>query len=451
MTQLHADMVILGAGPAGYAAALAASQRGKATVLVAAGPLGGTCLNWGCIPTKIYLGASEPLEGLRTMGRLRLVQGDAALDLTALRRRVQTIVQATHKAMTTALEGGKVQVIHGRGRITAPHTVTVPEKDISIQAPIILVATGSRPMPLPGVPFGGPILDSTEVLELSQAPQSLAIIGGGAIGVEMAQFWNRVGTAVTLVEAAPTLVPSEDPALGQALAAMLKRSGITVHTNAPVQEVLVDGANVHVRLPEATCTAQAVLVAIGRRPNTEDLGLEAAGAQVDGRGFVITDAQLRAAPGVYAIGDVNGRTLLAHAAEHQAHFAVAHALGATQGDYTPGPIPACVYGGAELVRVGPAYAELKTHDVLVSRAMLAANPMAQAHGHAHGMVQVYWRHGQVVGVAAVGARVSHLAGLAEAMVRGGWDESAAHTHIFAHPSLDEAVRAALTAPKEALP
>lgn len=451
MTQYHADMVILGAGPAGYAAALAASQRGKATVLVADGPLGGTCLNWGCIPTKIYLGASEPLEGLRTMGRLRLLRGEAALDLSALRRRAQTIIQATHKAMAAALEGGKVQVIHGRGRITAPHTVTVAEKDISIQAPIILVATGSRPMPLPGLPFGGPILDSTKALELSQVPQNLVIIGGGAIGVEMAQFWNRMGSTVTLVEAAPTLVPSEDPALGHALAAMLKRSGITIHVGAPVQEVLVDGADAQVRLPQTTCTAQAVLVAIGRRPNTEDLGLEAAGAQVDGRGFVTTDDQLRAAPGVYAIGDVNGRTLLAHAAEHQAHFAVAHALGEIAGPYHPGPIPACVYGGVEVMRVGPVYAEIHGHEVFVSRSMLAANPIAQAHGHVHGMVQVYWRHGQVVGVAAVGARVSHLAGLAEAMVRDGWDESAAHTHIFAHPSLDEAVRAALTAPKEPLP
>lgn len=451
MTQHHADIVILGAGPAGYAAALAASQRGKATTLVANGPLGGTCLNWGCIPTKIYLGASEPLEGLRTMGRLRLGRGEATVDLAALRRRAQTIIQATHKAMATTLETSGVRVVHGRGHIIAPHTVTVPEQDTTIHAPIILVATGSRPMPLAGIPFGGPILDSTAILELSEVPQSLVIIGGGAIGVEMAQFWNRMGTTVTLVEAASTLIPSEDPILGEALASMLKRSGITVHTGTPVQEILVEGPGVHVRLPQATCTAQAVLVAIGRRPNTEDLGLEAARARVDARGFIHTDANLLAAPQVYAVGDVNGRILLAHAAEHQAHFAVAHAMGEVHSPYTPGPIPTCVYGGVEVMRVGPARSEMADANVLVSRAMLAANPISQAHGHSHGMVQVYWRHGRVWAVAAVGARVSHLAGLAEVMVRDGWDATAANTHIFAHPSLDEALRAALTAPKEPLP
>lgn len=444
-----ADIAILGAGPAGYAAALAASQRGKATVLVAGGPLGGTCLHWGCIPTKLALGVSEPLEDLRRMTRLRLVRGEARLDLPALRRRTEAIIAATVKAMAARLERGGVTVLAGRGQLTAPGEVAVPELDARVRARTVILATGSRPRPLPGVPFGGPILDSTALLARTEDLTSLVIVGGGAIGIEMAQFWNRLGTQVTLVEAAPHLLPAEDPVLGEALAAALRRDGIAVRVAAPVQAMTPTDDGVQVALPGETLQAQLALVAVGRQPATEGLGLEAAGARLDSRGFVVTDESLLAAPGLYAVGDVNGRTLLAHAAEHQARFAVAHALGEVPGPYRPGPIPACVYGGIEVLRVGPTRAEM-TGAVLVSQAPLAANPMAQAHGHPHGMVRVYWQEGRVLAVAAVGGRVTHLAGLAEAMVREGWGAEAAHTHVFAHPSLDEAVRDALLAPQEPL-
>ncbi len=449
MSTHQADMTILGAGPAGYAAALTASQRGKTTILVAAGPLGGTCLHWGCIPTKLFLGASEPLEGLRAMGRLRLLRGEAVLDLPALRRRADTVIQATAKAMASQLALHGVTVIQGRGQLAAPNTVLVPDQGDQIQSTTVILATGSRPMALAGIPFGGPILDSTALLECTAPLPSLLIVGGGAIGIEMAQFWNRLGTQVTLVEAAPHLVPTEDSVLGEALAAALRRSGITVRTGAPVRAVTVVGDRVQVDLPSEQLMATRVLVAIGRRPNTEDLGLETAGISLDQRGFIPTDDALRAAPGIYAVGDVNGRTLLAHAAEHQARFAVAHALGEIAGPYHPGPIPSCIYGGIEFLRVGPSRSQM-AEGVTVSQASLAANPMAQAHGHTQGLVRIYWQEGRVLAVAAVGGRVSHLAGLAEAMVRHQWSAEAAHQHIFAHPSLDEAIRAALLAPQEPL-
>ena len=451
MNPYRVDIAILGAGPAGYAAALAASQRGKTVAIVEPGPLGGTCLNWGCIPTKMYLGASAPLEGLRAMTRLRLLRGEATLDLTALRRRVESVIAATRKAMAQQLRQHGVLTVAGHGRLAGPGQVEVEEAGATILAQTVLLATGSRPMPLPGVPFGGPILDSTAALALENVPTSLAIVGGGAIGLEMAQLWHRLGTQVTVVEAADHLAPSEDPILGDILATVLRRSGITVHTTSPVAAVERTPHGVRLELPSSTVEAQYVLVAIGRAPTTQSLGLEAAGIQLTPREWIGTDPFLRACPGVYAVGDANGRTLLAHAAEHQARYAVAHALGEIHTPYTPGPIPACIYGGCELVRVGPSWAEIHEVATGVSRFSLAANPMAQAHGAAFGAVHVYWRQDQVVGIAAVGTGVSHLAGLAEAIVHHGWTRESAHTHIFAHPSLDEAVREALRAPQEPLP
>jgi dihydrolipoamide dehydrogenase len=447
------DIIVIGAGPGGYAAALLASQRGKTVALVEREHLGGTCLNWGCIPTKLYLGATAHVEGLHAQSRLRLCSGSVSFDMPALKNRKTAFVSATHKAMGCCLEKHGGVVLRGTASLVDAHTVRVSgetKQDVSFSA--LIIATGSSPNWFPGLePDHDRILDSTDLLDLEEAPDSLTVIGAGAIGLEMADFWNRLGTGIHLVEAAPRIAPAEDEEIARTLHAMLKRKKWDIVTGRRVAGLENTGDAVVTRLDDGTEIRSAkALVAVGRKPNSAGLGLENAGATTSGAGWIATDECLRAAPNIYAIGDVNGRTLLAHAAEHQGRYAVLHILGETAESYETGPMPGCIYGSIEVMRAGATAAELAAagRAVQVSRANLGANPISQAHGQAQGLVKAVWADGVLQGVTAVGHGASHLVTLAEIMVRDGWTRETAHRHIFAHPTLDEALRDALIAPLE---
>ena len=448
----HFDIIVIGAGPGGYAAALLASQRGKTVALVEKEHLGGTCLNWGCIPTKLYLGATAHLEGLHAQSRLRLCNGTIQMDMTALKKRKAAFVSATHKAMGCCLDKHGVTLIHGQARLAGTNALTVDDRELTFRT--LVIATGSSPNWFPGMePDHSRILDSTDLLDLEEAPESLAVIGAGAIGLEMADFWHRLGTQIHVIEAAPRIAPAEDEEIAQTLHGMLKRKKWNIVTGKRVAGLVNEGEAVLIRLEDgAEIRAAKALVAVGRRPNTSGLCLDQAGAALSGPGWIRTDEFLRAVPNIYAIGDVNGRTLLAHAAEHQGHYAVRHALGETTTPYEPGPMPGCIYGSIEVMRAGATAAELAATGkaVRVSRANLGANPISQAHGQAQGLVKAVWSDGVLQGVSAVGHGASHLVTLAEIMVRDGWTVETVHEHIFAHPTLDEALRDALVAPQEAL-
>jgi dihydrolipoamide dehydrogenase len=449
----HFDIIVIGAGPGGYAAALLASQRGKTVALIEKEHLGGTCLNWGCIPTKLYLGATAHLEGLHAQSRLRLCSGSVQMDMQALRKRKNSFVAATHKAMGCCLEKHGVALVQGQASLLDKNSVRVTgETEQTLNFKTLIIATGSSTNWFAGLePDHARILDSTDLLDLDEAPASLAIIGAGAIGLEMADFWHRLGTAIHIIEAAPRIAPAEDEEIAQTLSGMLKRKKWNIVTGKRVAGLVNEGESVLVRLEDDTEIRVAkALVAVGRKPNTPGLGLENAGVAMTGAGWITTDDFLRATPNIYAIGDVNGRTLLAHAAEHQGRYAVLHALGETAAPYAPGPIPGCIYGSIEVMRAGHTAAELAAQGktVTVSRANLGANPISQAHGQAQGLVKVSWVDGVVRGVTAVGHGASHLVTLAEIMVRDRWTAHTAHEHIFAHPTLDEALRDALIAPQE---
>jgi dihydrolipoamide dehydrogenase len=449
----HFDIIVIGAGPGGYAAALLASQRGKTVALIEKEHLGGTCLNWGCIPTKLYLGATAHLEGLHAQSRLRLCSGLVQMDMQALRKRKNSFVAATHKAMGCCLEKHGVALVQGQASLLDKNSVRVTgETEQTLNFKTLIIATGSSTNWFAGLePDHARILDSTDLLDLDEAPASLAIIGAGAIGLEMADFWHRLGTAIHIIEAAPRIAPAEDEEIAQTLSGMLKRKKWNIVTGKRVAGLVNEGESVLVRLEDDTEIRVAkALVAVGRKPNTPGLELDSAGVAMTGAGWITTDDFLRATPNIYAIGDVNGRTLLAHAAEHQGRYAVLHALGETAAPYAPGPIPGCIYGSIEVMRAGHTAAELAAQGktVTVSRANLGANPISQAHGQAQGLVKVSWVDGVVRGVTAVGHGASHLVTLAEIMVRDRWTAHTAHEHIFAHPTLDEALRDALIAPQE---
>jgi dihydrolipoamide dehydrogenase len=444
------DLIIIGSGPGGHAAALAAGRAGMTTALVESGPLGGTCLNWGCIPTKLFLGATEPIAGIRAQERLRLASGSMNVDLSALQKRKNAIVTASRKAIEQSLATVNVDLIQGRARLASPSSIIVNNgTETEYGFARLILATGSSPSFFPGMePDHAIILDSTGLLDLTETPASLAIIGAGAIGLEMGQFWERMGTKITLIEGMDRVAPTEDPEISKVLATALKRSKWTVSTGKKVAGITAENGRAVVSLEDGTVyEADKALVAVGRKPNSEGLSLEAAHIATQGRGWIETDELLQAGENIYAIGDVNGRTLLAHAASDQGEYVIRHIQGETKEPYAPGPIPGCIYGSTEAIRTGFTAEELTNQgkEVRVSTSMLSANPICQSHGASAGLIKVVWSEGRVRGVSAAGHNVSHLITLCEVAVREGWTREKAQTIIFAHPTLDEALKQALLA------
>ncbi|MFP4072152.1 MAG: dihydrolipoyl dehydrogenase family protein, partial [Desulfovibrionales bacterium] len=448
------DLLVLGAGPGGYRAALDGAAAGLKTVLVEKGHLGGTCLNWGCIPTKLFLGATQAAADLEVQSRLRTLAGTIRFDLAGIQKRKRTLILGTRKSMERSLKDSGIELITGAGQLIGPNILAVDMQGSysEIHFSHLVIAAGSVPFFPPGLaPNGREILDSTDCLELGNVPARLAVIGAGPIGIELAQFWSRLGSEIVLVELAPTILPTEDPEIAALMAWHLKRFGWTVHTATTVTELDDDADGVGLLLQNGErITADKVLVSVGRMPALSGLGVENTDISVTSRGWIRTDDALRAAENVYAVGDVNGRFLLAHAAEDQARYVIRHILETEKGPYDPGPPPSCVYGDPEVFRAGFSVRELKERDlpVSVSRFQLAANPVAQASGSTRGMIKVIWSEGKIRGVTGIGHRAAGMVTLAEVMVRQSWTREEIHNTIFAHPTLDEALKEAVLAPLE---
>jgi dihydrolipoamide dehydrogenase len=315
-----------------------------------------------------------------------------------------------------------------------------------------ILATGSRPAFHPGLKADhDAILNSGDMLGLREIPKHLLVVGAGFIGLELAQFFSRAGSKITLVEVAPRIAPSEDEEVSKTLAQSFKRMGWDIHTGVAISGLeTVDGMAKLVLGDGREFTADKCLLAVGRLPNSRNLMLEMLGAEIKGAGWIHTDENLMATPTIYAVGDVNGRTLLAHAAASQGEWVVSHFAGETTKGYDPGPIPGCMYGAPETMRVGIMEAEARKRgmEITVSRAQLVANPIAQAHGATGGLVKCVWSEGKLIGVTAVGHGVSSLATLSTVMVGQGWTRKQCAELIFPHPTLDEALRSALLAPAQ---
>ncbi len=322
----------------------------------------------------------------------------------------------------------------------------------ALSARYIILAGGSRSASFPGLtPDHDAVLDSTDLLNIPLVPESLIIVGAGAIGLEMADFFSAMGCAVTVVEAAPQLAPTEDADIAQELQKLLGKAGRTCLTGVRASSLLTrDGQAVLTLDDGRELTAAKALVAVGRTPNTDGLEAEKAGCGLNRRGYVMVDDYLKAAPSVFAIGDINGKTLLAHAAEHQADYVARQILGLESGAYESGPVPSCIYGSLEVMRVGKTARQALAEGgkVEVSRAMLTANAIAQAGGDASGFVKVVWRDDRMAGIAALGHGVSHLVTAAQLLLLGQYSGDRLHSFMFAHPTLDEILYAALQAPRE---
>ncbi|BBD08328.1 dihydrolipoyl dehydrogenase family protein [Desulfovibrio ferrophilus] len=445
------SLVVLGAGPGGVDCALEAARLGLDVAVVERAELGGTCLNRGCIPTKLFLGATECVHELHAQAKLKVASGTIEVDLPALQKRKGQLLSGNRKALEKRLADSGVALFRGMGVVTSSDALTVDTENgpVTVGFDRLVIATGSRPTAFPGMePDGDRVLDSDGILDLTEAPSSLIIVGGGVIGLELGRFFSRLGATITVVEALDRIAPWEDPEVSKTLAGLAKRDKWKLLTGKRVAKLVSKDGQAELTLESGdTLGADIALVATGRGPNTQGLGLENKGVILGRGGFIQVDEYLEAAPGISCIGDANGQAMLAHAASHQGIYAARLAAGKIEGPYAPGPMPWCIYGAPESIRVGRMVDELKAEGLspAISRFQLAANPIAQSHAMAQGFVKVIWLDGRVAGVTAVGHGVSHLVTQATLMVRDSWTREDAENLIWAHPTLDEALQHALTA------
>ncbi len=454
------DVVVIGAGPGGYVAAIRAGQLGLKTAIVERDALGGVCLNWGCIPSKALLKNAEVLSYFQRAEEFGIrLQGFTA-DYGVAMDRSRKVVDRNVRGVAYLLRKNKVDHIQGAARLKGGGVVSVETDGRQLKAKNIIIAAGARPRSVPSLPLDGQkVLTSRESIVLGQLPGSIAIVGGGAIGVEFAQIYSAYGVAVTVVELLPRLVPNEDEEISQVLERSFSRRGIKIMTGASV--VGIDGASSGVTLKlqkdgvAQSLACDKVLVAIGVQPNTENLGLEALGVATQ-RGYIqVDDGMATNVPGVFAVGDVTGKLALAHVASAQGVLAVEHIAGQeTQPLDYPG-MPRCTYCHPQIASLGLTEAQAKEqgYDVKVGRFNVQANGKALAMGETEGVIKlvVDGKHGGLLGAHMIGPEVTELLGelsmtrmLEGTTLELGWA-------VHAHPTLSEMLKeAALSAQGRAL-
>lgn len=455
------DLIVIGAGPGGYVAARRGAQLGMKTALVEKEPrLGGTCLLRGCIPTKALIHAAEVWDlcrkGSRTFGVS--VEG-ASFDWAKVAKRVQMATTKGSKGVDLLMETSGVAVIQGVGRLDGPGRVLVTgsEGQLYLTAEKIILATGSVPAELPGIPPDGKqILSSDHLLEIDHVPESMIVLGAGAVGVELACIMQSFGCKVTLVELLDRVLPFEDPDCSEEVAKALKRRGMKVCTGCRAGEVVTTTDGVRCTLKDvAAGTAEEVeseslLVAVGRRPVTKELGLDTVRVKRDKRGFIQTDAFMETtSPGLYAIGDIVPTQQLAHVASHEALIAAGHAAGEAVHPLRYHRVPSCTYSSPEVASIGltETQAVEAGFEVHSGRFPFSALGKASILNEPHGFVKVISQadSGEVLGVHMVGPRVTELIGAAATAMGLKADVSAWSEVIFPHPTLSEAVAEATRA------
>ncbi len=449
------DLVVIGSGPGGYVAAIRAGQLGLKTAIVEKGELGGVCLNWGCIPSKSLLKNAEILSYFNRADEFGLKMDNFHADYSVAIDRSRKVVDRNTKGVAFLLAKNKVDHIQGTAKIVGAGKVEVAPDGNVIEAKNIIVATGARPRSIPPLPIDGEkVITSRESIVLSDLPESIVIVGGGAIGVEFAYIYKMYGVQVTIVEMLPRLVPNEDEDISAQLEQAFKRARIDFLTGAGVTAVDISGSGVIVTVDKdgtaQTLECDKVLVAIGIQPNVEDLGLESVGIATDRTGIIVDDKMATNVAGIYAIGDVNGKMPLAHVASAQAAVAVETIAGMeTQPlDYTY--MPRATYCMPQIASFGltEAQAREKGKEVNVGTFNVQANGKALAMGENSGLVKlvVDAKYGELLGGHMIGPEVTELLGelsmtriLEGTVLELGWA-------VHAHPSISEMLKeAALSA------
>lgn len=455
MSETHFDLIIIGAGPGGYVAAIRAAQLGLSVACVEKeSALGGTCLRIGCIPSKALLESSERYHSAKTELKTHGVLADGIrLDLAAMLKRKDGIVTTLTKGIEGLFKKNKIKRWVGHGRLNGPGKVTVLQNGQSTEytAKNILIATGSKSAPLRGVTLdGNRIGTSTEALAYPAVPEHLVVIGAGVIGLELGSVWSRLGAKVTVLEYLDRILPGMDSELAAEARKILEKQGLEFHLGTQVTGARTEGEKAIVeREGGDPISCDRVLLAVGRIPNTEDLGLESVGIQLDARGRIPVNAHFATiAPGIFAIGDVIPGPMLAHKAEEEGIACVEFLVtGAGHVDY--GTIPSIVYTHPEIASVGRTEEELKQAGVEYRKGVFPflANGRARAIGNTEGRVKVLAdaKTDRVLGVHILGPHAGDL--IAEAAVAMAFHASAEDIAraCHAHPTLAESVKEAAMA------
>jgi len=437
------DLVVIGGGPGGYAAALRAAALGAGVALIEKRHPGGTCLNCGCIPTKTYLETAQRLADIQAAEEFGIKANAPELDLDAVRSRKQRVVEELRGGVEGLLSARGVELIRGTGALGGPGRVTVDSKD-SLSADKIILATGSSAL-IPGFlsGAGGALMDSEKALELEGVPERLLVVGGGMVGVEMASIYQAFGSQVTLVEALPRLLPTEEPAVGELLKETLSGRGIQVIVDTGVREVSPKDGGVEAWLQDGTRhQADRLLAAVGRRPNAEGLGLDQVGIHTDGGRVKVDETMRTNSAAVYAIGDLIGAPMLAHVASAEGEVAASHALGESRRiNYSV--IPYCAYTHPEVARVGLTEEEARARhaDILVGEFPGEYSGRAKSMGETGGFVKLLAcaETKEILGATLVGPAATELIHeLAVAVHNELTLECLAET-IHAHPTLSEMI------------
>jgi dihydrolipoamide dehydrogenase len=435
------DLTVVGSGPGGYVAAIHAARLGGRVAILEQkeSEWGGTCLNWGCIPTKALIQSAEVLQAVRRAGEFGVRVGEPEVDWPSMQARKDRVVTGLRAGVRRLLKANGVEMVTARGRLLGGTRVSADGRELDSRH--VLLAPGSLVAlpPFPGAELG---LTSDTILGLEQLPESLLIIGGGVVGMEFAGVFDLLGTQVTVVEMLDQLLAPLDPEVAGRFQQLMGRRGVRFHLGARVEAIERAGAGFKVRSSAGDLEAEQVLVATGRRPNTADLGLEAAGVATD-RSAIAVDQHLRTnQEGIYAIGDATGISMLAHTASYQGELAVTNALAEKRisADYTS--IPACVYTDPEIAYVGTSEAKARAEGVeaRVGQFPFSALGRAQVLGETQGLVKVVAdAEGYLLGVTIMGPRATDLiAEAALALNQGLSAAELAHT-VHAHPTLPEAL------------
>ncbi len=450
------DVIVVGGGPGGYVAAIRAAQLGLSTAVVEKQHLGGICLNWGCIPTKALLKGAEVAHTLAHAADFGFTTGEISFDLKRLVKHSRDVSARLSGGIGYLMNKNGIAVVDGRARLSGKGRLSVESggKTVEYRADHIILATGARPKPLPGIePDGDRIWTYFEAMVPEALPASLLVIGSGAIGVEFSSFYNDLGVDVTLVEVLDQVLPVEDAEVSAFARQQFERRGIKVKTSTRVTSLDKTGNGVTCTLQgpdgsEETVTVERVILSAGIQGNIEDIGLEALGVETE-RSFIKTDAWCRTnVVGVYAIGDVAGPPCLAHKASHEGVICVEKLAGVA--DVHPldkSRVPGCTYCRPQVASVGMTEAQARAagRSVKVGRFNLQANGKALAIGEATGFVKTVFdaQSGELLGAHMIGPEVTEqIQGFGLAQSLEATDADLAHA-VFAHPTLSEAMHEAV--------
>ena len=455
------DVVVIGAGPGGYVAAIRAAQLGLSTAVIEDDNVGGVCLNWGCIPSKSLLRNAEVLELVKNAGEYGISVGDVTFDYGLAIDRSRQVVRRLTGGVGSLLRKNGVEHISGRGILQSANTIAIDGADRAISADNIIVATGARARHIPGIPVDGEtVLTSREAIVLREVPKRVVIVGGGAIGVEFADIYHSYGAEVMIIEMLPRLVPLEDEEISQQLERVFRRRGIGFKTGAMVGGVAVSEGTAAVTVTDADGSVgeiecDKVLVAIGVQGNTEDIGLEVAGVNTE-RGYITVDDEMRTnVPGVFAIGDVTGKLPLAHVASAQGVIAAEVIAGMNPMPLDYSLMPRATYCRPQIASFGLTEQQAidAGYSFKVGRFPMAASGKALAMGEPNGMVKlvVDSEVGELLGAHIIGPEATELLGevglsrlLEGTTTELGW-------LVHPHPTISETIKeAALAVEGEAI-